>query len=126
MFLGQLSLDDEYILMDIIQNHQDIQVTENHIQFDMGEKQETVSIAYQHKPCDRYFYEDLERAPVIKRCLLVELSGMKLPIFKNGEIYMDICFSNTDIKHKVYIKNPAAKQFYDYVIDIFNTYPKLK
>ncbi|MFZ5354106.1 MAG: hypothetical protein ACOZCL_15485 [Bacillota bacterium] len=120
MFWGNLSKDDELILEKIMQYTDGFEIVNNEIHFDAGNGHHVVAVSYQKKPKDRLFYEDKEQSDIIKRCILIDLNGMKVPIFKYGEIFTNVCFSNSDIVHPVYIKNNIAKEFYEYIIRLYD------
>ncbi len=120
MFWGQLTYDDERVMLNIIESTTECIVANNEIYFTLDGEQHVVCVSYMKKPKDRMLLDDSSQELIAKPCILINLNSMKVPIFKNGIIYADIFLPETNIKHTILIKNKTASDFYNFVFAIWN------
>lgn len=120
MFIGELSKEDERIISEIMYNHSCFTVVQNEIHFIVNNEQHIIVVGYQRKPLNRIFYDGAERETILKPCVIINLDGMKISIFRYGYMYLNITIGNLDTSHILLIKNEIAHEFYNFIVNKIN------
>lgn len=119
MFLGRLDDTFERILTDLILNSVSIFVIDQDVHCIVDNQEYVASVTYMRKPLEKASCEDRNHSLIIMQCIVIEIDGIKLPIFSDGEIYLSICMDETGITHPIQIRSAIAKQFFYFIIGIY-------
>lgn len=120
MYYGFLPRDKEDRLISIMSQNINMELVDGVLIFTMenGEKP-IVKITSMPKPLLLGNYEDKNESTIMKKCVIVEAYGEILPIFKNGDIFVNSITDGFDVPQKTHIKSAVAAAFFSYALTVY-------
>ena len=120
MNYGYLSPEKENLFILIMSNNEKIELIDGKLFFTIpGGERHTVVITSLPKPLKIGNYEDKNESTIMKKCVMLEIHGEVLPIFKGGDIFINTIPNGSDIPRKTHLKSDVAAAFFTYAITVF-------
>ncbi len=118
MFVGRLDNLFESVMTDLMMNSISVFVVGKDVHCMVDSREYAATVTYMRKPLEKAFCGDRNHSLIIMQCVIIEIEGVKLPIFADGEIYLSISMNEAGITHPILIKSPVARQFFHFIVGI--------
>ena len=120
MNYGYLTPEKENFIISIMSNNEKIELIDGKLFFTMpGVERPTVIITCLPKPLNIGNYEDKNESTIMKKCVILEIRGEVLPIFKGGDIFINTIPNGSDIPRKTHLKSDVAAVFFTYAVTVY-------
>lgn len=120
MNYGYLSFEKENLIISIMSNNEKIELIDGKLLFTIpGAECATVKITSLPKPLKIGNYEDKNESTIMKKCVMLEIRGEILPIFKGGDIFINTIPNGSDIPRKTHLKSDVAATFFTYAVTVY-------
>ena len=121
MLIGQLDDTFEHILDNIMLNAAGVSVIDREERCVLEEIAYAAIVTYMRKPLEKTSCDARSQSLIVTQCVIIEIDGVKLPIFRSGEIFLSICMDATGITHPIRIRSMTAKRFFHFITGVLQS-----